>query len=125
MMGPGVSRGGARMASAHGRVVRVWEGPPSEVLASTAEHGTQITSMALNGDGSRLVTGTADGQVRVWSVGDPAPLMAFTAHKGSVNAVAIDPGDRLSSREEPSARFACGIHVPGGSWAHWKAIRAR
>jgi WD40 repeat protein/serine/threonine protein kinase len=87
-----MSRDGAMAASAEGRVARIWQTRPMETLATTGIHDAEITSLTLNTNGSRLVTGAADGTVHLWSVGDSSPLVTFRAQDGQVNAVAVDPG---------------------------------
>jgi WD40 repeat protein len=91
LWGLSMSRDGVRIASAEGPVARVWQRRPTETLATTSGHAAQISSLTLNPDGSKLVTGAVDGTVRVWSVADPSPPVTFIAHAGKVNAVAIDP----------------------------------
>lgn len=53
-----------------------------------------VTHMEANAAADRLVTGHADGSVRLWRLADFALLREQALHGGSVKAVAIDPGSR-------------------------------
>jgi WD40 repeat protein len=60
-------------------------------------HPAAVSTLAFVGDGSRLVTGSADGIVRMWKVAAEAPVKSF-AHPNLVDAVAFDPtGTRLAT----------------------------
>jgi WD40 repeat protein len=53
---------------------------------------------AVNGDGTRAVTGAADGLVMLWDVAERRCLATFRGHEGGVRAVAIDSsGDWIAS----------------------------
>lgn len=48
--------------------------------------------------GNRVITGDADGMLRVWHANNGAELLAIKAHAGAVNAVAVSPdGKRIVS----------------------------
>jgi len=51
-----------------------------------------ITHMVADGSTDRLLTGHADGSVRVWRATDFALLQQQQLHRGAVKAVAIAPG---------------------------------
>jgi WD40 repeat protein len=70
------------------------------VLAEWDRHGnpgrqhqttSPVTHMVLAAAAGRIVTGHADGAVRVWRLSDFHLLQARALHRGSVKAVAIDP----------------------------------
>jgi WD40 repeat protein len=56
--------------------------------------GAPVTHMEADAAGQRLVTGHTDGSVRLWRLPDLALLREQVLHRGSVKAVAIDPGFR-------------------------------
>jgi len=66
-------------------------------LASIAA-GSPVTHMAADGHAGRMLTGHADGVVRIWRVSDFTLLQEITLHRGAVKAVAIDArNDRFAS----------------------------
>ena len=66
------------------------EGGPSRSLAS---HGSAITTLALDASGTIVITGSADGMVRVGRVSGEEPWI-LVGHDGPVLAVAISPDGR-------------------------------
>jgi WD40 repeat protein len=65
--------------------------PAREILA----HETAVHSMAYTPDGKRLVTGAANGEIRIWSVPDLKRLASANAQSSAVNTVAVSPDGRL------------------------------
>lgn len=57
--------------------------------------GRQVWSLALSGDGSRLVCGVRDGSVRVFEVSTRRQLHCFRGHLRPVNAVACSADARV------------------------------
>ncbi len=90
---------------------RVWNvDDPSEPTLLAHERGSRGTGLpsaaAFSSDGRRIVTGTANGEVRVWdAVGfdDPIPLRG---HRGGVWTVAFSPDGRefATASEDGTAR---------------------
>jgi WD40 repeat protein len=62
-----------------------------------AGHADEVRALAFSPDGRSLITGAADGGVRVWSVDDDAPRAALTGHSGFVTAVAFSADGRLAA----------------------------
>jgi len=67
---------------AEGRLVRKLEGP-----------GSTASALAFSPDGDVLATGTADGEIRLWSLSGGKLLSTYYAY-GPVDAVAFTPGAR-------------------------------
>jgi WD40 repeat protein len=53
--------------------------------------GAPVMAMAVGRRRGRLVTGHADGSVRVWRLADLSSLRRYSLHAGAIRAVAIDP----------------------------------
>jgi WD40 repeat protein len=57
------------------KTVRLWALDKSEPIDTFSEHGADVWSVALSGDGRRVVTASDDGTARVWDVGTKVSLI--------------------------------------------------
>ena len=73
--------------------------PPATALVRVLTgHTGWVRAVGWSPDGSRLVSGGADGTVRVWEAGSGRLLHTLTGHTGAVWAVGWSPdGTRLVS----------------------------
>jgi WD40 repeat protein len=63
-----------------------------------AETLGNVLSLAFSPDGTLLVTGDADGAIRLWQVVDGKQLLVFAGHKGWIWSVAFSPdGQHVAS----------------------------
>lgn len=77
--------------------VRLWDPLSGACLAEMAGHGAWVTSLAVVAEGSRVVSSSADGTIRVWSR-DGACETVLSGHTGPVHAVVADVlGERVVS----------------------------
>ena len=60
-------------------------------LSSVHGHGGPVTSLALAADGSRLLSGSSDSTLRLWSCYALLPKTLFTGHKENIRDVAFSP----------------------------------
>jgi hypothetical protein len=81
--------GPSRRIALAGESVRVRQADGS--LTVLYGHRGLVLSVAFAPDGQRLVSGGADGTVRLWRTGDGEELSCFEGHAGRVNAVAFSP----------------------------------
>ena len=83
-------------------IIRIWKLPqnPGDTLTEVHQltgHEQAVTSLATFADGSKLVSGSADGSVRIWNVADGQQTGRLD-HGGPVAAVAVRPdGLRIAS----------------------------
>jgi WD40 repeat protein len=63
-------------------------------LAVFGGHDSDVVSVAVTPNGTRIVTGLSDGTVVVWSIDTHARLLHFKGHRGSVWSVAVSQ-DRI------------------------------
>ncbi|CAE6422401.1 unnamed protein product [Rhizoctonia solani] len=80
-------------------VVRVWNSRDGTPTASFRGHNGITMSVVFTPDGSRLVSGSSDRTICVWSVLDGSPCThPFTGHTDTLNSVIVSPdGTRVSS----------------------------
>ena len=67
---------GTKIASGSGsdwdsddQTVLIWDAASGEQLCSLTGHSGSVWSVALSKDGTRLVSGSADRTVKIWSAG--------------------------------------------------------
>jgi WD40 repeat protein len=119
---------GAVLTASEDSTARLWSTTSGEELRRFAAHLHGVTSLALSGDGSRLITGSLDRSIRVWEIEDAeAEPRALYGHAHGVSALALR-GDgallasgsidgsmkvwRLSSKEGEELR-GLGVHEGG------------
>ena len=83
------SADGFRVAFVSGSMARVVEVPSGRQLLELP-HPSAITSLAFDGDGETIVTGSRDGIGRVWSGNTGRLRRLLRGHRGRVLDVAID-----------------------------------
>jgi WD40 repeat protein len=81
------SNGQVLSASADGSI-KLWQQPSGGKLLA---HPSQVTSAALSPDGSRLLTGCSDKQVRLWNLSNGQIERPFTGPSLGVLCVAMNP----------------------------------
>ncbi len=80
----------------------------NNLLAATFQgHEGALSAVALHPDGEHRVTGTDDGAVSVWRIGEDKPLATFAGHDDAVFSVAVHPdGERfLTGSYDHTARL--------------------
>lgn len=94
---------GARMAAGAASPGGAWE--PREVLCLNGHQGGVI-ALAINREGTLLVSAAADGELRAWSPSTGAPLGVWRGHTRTVWAVAfsLDGAFVYSASADRSAR---------------------
>ena len=61
-------------------------------------HASRVRSLAFLPDGSKLVSGSNDDTVRLWTLDSMTPPLVIEDHKGAVWRIAVSPrGDRFAS----------------------------
>jgi WD40 repeat protein/serine/threonine protein kinase/Tfp pilus assembly protein PilF len=83
---------GDRIVSAGGSYgnIKVWDAATGTEI-NAFEHGHEVWTIALNPDGTRLVSGGEDGTIKVWDIANGKELMVLRGHREEVHSVAFSP----------------------------------
>jgi WD40 repeat protein len=92
------------MTASVDKTVRLWTPDKSEPIDTFSEHGAEVWSVALSGDGRRVVTASDDGTARVWDIGTKVSLILaghtepvhFAMFSGDGNNVVTASNDRTA-----------------------------
>jgi WD40 repeat protein len=79
-------------------IIRVWDVSTSsptygEKLFTFIGHADQILHLAWSADGSRIVSASQDGTVKIWDLTTGGELLTLLGHTGAVKQVAWSPVD--------------------------------
>lgn len=89
---------GSLLLVASRRNIHVLDGRSWEVLGVLQGHEGSVFSVAFSPDGTRFVSGSADGTLRVWDVERREEIATLRGHSGAVFAAVYSPdGARIAS----------------------------
>ena len=78
--------------------MRVWDAASGAELACLRGHDNDVTSVAFDREGRRIVSGSDDHTVRVWDAASGAELACLRGHDRKVTSVVFDrEGRRIVS----------------------------
>jgi WD40 repeat protein len=97
-------------------MVRLWEAPSGQPLATLHGHSGLVASVALSGGGQLLASTGVDGTVRLWETPGGQPLATLHGHAGAVYDVAFSENGQLlaSSGDDGTVRLweaPSGVHL--------------
>jgi WD40 repeat protein len=88
------SADGKLLATDKERNVDIYDVATAEKVASCRGHHRPVTSVCFRADGKRLLSGSADGTLRLWDPTAGKPLQAEAGHIRDVRAVEFSPDGR-------------------------------
>jgi WD40 repeat protein len=92
-----VAVGGRLLSASPDGSVKLWQ-PVESAGKGTLAHAGAVTAVAISPDGTRLVTGCDDKQVRLWSMAGDKVERTFTGPTLAVLSVAVSrAGDRVAA----------------------------
>jgi WD40 repeat protein/serine/threonine protein kinase len=86
-----VSPDGLRFVAGSGGPIKVYDTATMTEVMTMRGHGHQVTSVAFNSNGTRLVSGSVDGTAKVWDARSGSELVTFREHKNPVSSVCFSP----------------------------------
>ncbi len=106
-------------------LINLWDLRSRDLVTTIAGHDDEILDLAFDSDGSRIVSGSRDGSIRVWTVQDGREVLGIhgTEGDGYISAVEFMCPSRLTIRlaslkqgkrstgREPSACCSCSWNV--------------
>jgi WD40 repeat protein len=93
------SQDGRRIASAHGKILELWDVAGGKKLLSIKPHGEMVTSCAFSPDGEKLVSGHFDGTFRTWNSRTGEQLVSVKAYEHDVTLCGFSPdGDHILTK---------------------------
>ncbi len=98
---------GTRLAlGGHGEL-SLWAADTGELVARLQRHTDDVNAVDMSPDANRLVTGSADGVVRIWTSESDAPPMVLYGHAAKVNSVSYSPDGLLvaSASDDETVRL--------------------
>ncbi len=88
-----ISKDGSRAAASNMDKVFVWD-LRDDTMVSSFSAGSYVFDLAFSTDAKRLLIGTEDNYMKLWSALDGRLLKTYPAHTGDVMAVAFSPDNR-------------------------------
>ncbi|NQV34271.1 MAG: TIR domain-containing protein [Phycisphaeraceae bacterium] len=86
---------GQRVASTNGNAVNLWEISSQKLITSFVGHQAQVNRVALNSDGTLLVTSSNDGTVRLWGADSGKTLLVLQCPSSQVDTAEFGPHGRF------------------------------
>lgn len=101
------------------RQIETWEGrawlcPQFPVLSQPGgslrrilgSHRAPVTALAVTPDGKRILSGSEDGILRVWSIKEGRELRTLVGHASRITAIAVAPDGRCATAsDEPGIKL--------------------
>lgn len=76
-------------------VLRILDTANGQLVLSLSGHSAGVSSVDWSPDGSKIASGSDNGNVRVWNATSGGQLLSLSAHTGTVTSVAWNPDNRL------------------------------
>jgi len=103
--------------------IRLWNVRSGESQGILSGHQASVTSLAFNGEGTRLLSGSLDDTVRIWSISDRRALRMISTE--ATHSVAFSPdGSRITGAKSKQIVFwnaNTGVQVRSIDHSHYTA----
>ncbi len=88
------SADGKHLALAGGDQIVLLDARTRQTTTTLRGHVAAVTGISFNADGTRLISASLDGTVRVWDVASGRTLLVLEAHSGGVRSAHLTGDDR-------------------------------
>ncbi|MEW2417855.1 trypsin-like peptidase domain-containing protein [Streptomyces sp. NPDC046866] len=98
---------GRTLATASGKIVRLWDLTAEKVRRTLTGHTDCVNSVAYSPDGKIIATGSCDKTARLWEADTGRTLRTLQGHTGPVLGVALSPDGKtlVTCSEDKTARL--------------------
>ena len=86
----------------NGEQIIVWDPIAGKTIHKLPGHSSGARRVAYSANGTQLISGGRDGQVKVWETATGRLVSTFKGHDGWIEAVAIHPDGRLAASSNES-----------------------
>jgi len=90
-----ISPDGQRLAVAGSTGVWLYTFPGMEPEGLLEGHKSPVVRLAFSPDGTRLASGSAEGELRIWDVAQRREIAALEGHTAALNDIVFSPDGRL------------------------------
>lgn len=95
------NKAGVLASASNDKTIKLWDttatGAGRELRTLTG-HGGEVYSLAFSSDGARIVSGSSNGEVKMWNVADGQATQTLSGHTALVSSLAFGPdGKTLAS----------------------------
>lgn len=89
--------GNVLVAGSTEKALRVWDPRSCEKKMKLKGHTDNVKALLVNRDGTQVLSGSSDGTIRLWSLGQQRCIASITVHREGVWALATPEGDAVTS----------------------------
>jgi WD40 repeat protein len=89
-----VSPDNRTLALAAGQMLELWQATDFQRTAQLAGHEATLESLVFNGNGSKIVTGDANGIAIIWNTAAPYRRVVLHGHTRAIESALFSPDDR-------------------------------
>lgn len=73
------------------KVLRVWDPRSCQKLMKLKGHSDNVKCLVLNKDGTQCLSGSSDGTIKLWSIGQQKCIHTFRVHSEGVWTLKVFP----------------------------------
>ena len=84
--------------------IKIWDATTGALVSTLTGNSAPVTSLAVNSQGTILVTGTSDGKITVWDIPSGSVTLTIPAFPVSIKSVSLSPdGQYIASSSADSS----------------------
>ncbi len=107
---------GTRLAIAGDDLIVLWNPITHEVSATLRGHGGTVSDVSFSLDGSRLLSASSDGTVRIWDVASARTLLVLDTRSGGLRSARMTSDERELITTGNDGRVITWLALEPQSW---------